>query len=41
VRYGVAFGEPIIVSEGDDDAAERRLADAFQDLYQRLTEALR
>lgn len=41
VRYGLAFGEPITIIDDDDTTAERRLADAFQTLYQRLTEVLR
>ncbi len=41
VRYGIAYGEPIVVIGADDDAAERQLAGAFVQLGQQLTEALR
>jgi 1-acyl-sn-glycerol-3-phosphate acyltransferase len=37
-RYGVAYGEPIVVKEESD--AEKQLAQAYRDLYAELMQAL-
>src|SRR5688572_7794108 len=39
VRYGVNYGEPIVVGD-DEDEGERRLAQEFRRLYAELGEAL-
>jgi 1-acyl-sn-glycerol-3-phosphate acyltransferase len=38
VRYGVAYGDPIPVSDEDD--AERQMREAFQSLYREICDAL-
>jgi 1-acyl-sn-glycerol-3-phosphate acyltransferase len=38
VRYGAAYGEPIVVT--DEQEAERQLAAAYQQLYRELRDAL-
>jgi len=39
-RYGVIFGEPIVVRVDDDNTAERALADAYCSLYRELADAM-